>query len=166
MVCRPVAGLPRHHLQVCTVGRPVRPLGFLFLQVFRLEPSKSESTSSCSRKLAIFLCWWHRKWTSPAIISIGLKCHEKHLENPAKVNPGAASFSTYSQSSQINPLLRFLGGVFVFWAVRILGFRGFYRFSGRNRQNAMARAVAAENFQSFYPGGIANGHHQLSFWCA
>ena len=49
-----------------------------FLQVFRPEPSKSESTSSCSRKFTIFLSWWHRKWTSPAIILVGLKCHQRH----------------------------------------------------------------------------------------
>ena len=66
-----------------------------FLQVFRPEPSKSESTNSCSRTFPNFLSWWHRKWTSPAIILIGFKCHEQHLENPAKVKPGAASFSTF-----------------------------------------------------------------------
>ena len=53
-----------------------------FLQVFRPEPSKSDGTSSCSGKFPIFLSRWHRKWTSPAIILVGLKSHhEKHLEN-------------------------------------------------------------------------------------
>ena len=67
-----------------------------FLQVFRLEPFKSEGTISCSRKFRIFLSKWHRKWPSPAIILVGLKCHHgEHLENPAKVKPGAASFSTF-----------------------------------------------------------------------
>ena len=45
--------------------------------------------------------------------------------------------------------------------------RGLYeisRFSVRNRSNPRLRSVAAENFQAFYPGGIATGHHQLSFW--
>ena len=61
-------------------------------QVFRPEPSKSDGTSSCSRKFPNFLSWWHRKWISPALILLGLKGHhEKHLENPAKVKPGAAS---------------------------------------------------------------------------
>ena len=35
------------------------------------------------------------KWTSPAIILLGLKSHhEKHLENPAKVKPRAGAFLT------------------------------------------------------------------------
>ena len=69
---------------------------YCFFQVLRPEPSKSNSTSRCSRKFPIFPSWWRRKWTSPAIILVGLKCHhEKHLENPAKVKPGAASTWTF-----------------------------------------------------------------------
>ena len=50
-------------------------LFYTFLQVFRPERSKSDGRSSCSRKCPIFLSWWRRKWTSPAIILVGLKCH-------------------------------------------------------------------------------------------
>ena len=46
---------------------------YYYYQVFQPEPSESDATSSCSRRFPIFLSKWHRKWTSPAIILIGLK---------------------------------------------------------------------------------------------
>ena len=86
-----------------SIGDPLgldRSTSSSFLQVLELEPLKSEGTSSCSRKFPIFLSRGHRKWTSPAIILVGLKCHhENHLRNPAKVKPGAASFSNSTSSS-------------------------------------------------------------------
>ena len=129
------------------------------LQVLQPESSKCDGTSSCSRKFPIFLSRWHRKWTSPAIILVGLKCHhENHLRNPAKVKPGAASFSTRSTDQVYRATVSAKFGSSFFFI-----FLGFYRFSGWNRQNPRAPAVVAGNFQSFCPGGIANGHHQLSF---
>ena len=117
------------------------------------------------QKSPIFLSCWHRKWTSPAIILVGLKCHhEKHLGKPRQGKARGRFLLDLpswrmrdGRSRSAMPRRRRLFCIFL--PLKRAPVAIFSSTLLIYRSNPRARAIAAEKFQFFCPGGIANGHH-------